>query len=239
MRVIPVIDLKDGCVVRAVLGLRDLYKPIADSVYGTCKPVELATKLALEGFGVIYIADIDSIMFGQVNEEVFKSLRGLKVKLIADIGVTDEEKLEKAVELADYPVIATESVSSLSFLSSALKSCSNRAFVSLDLRGGKVVSRAPEISGKSPREACELLGILGVPRVILIDFDRIGSYSGPNVEGAKSLVEEGFEVYVGGGVRGLSDLIRLREVGVSGVLVASALHSGNIRAHELRALGLV
>ncbi len=239
MRVIPVIDLKGGCVVHAVLGLRDFYKPISDSVYGTCEPVELAAKLALEGFKVIYVADIDSIMGGEVDEEVFRSLRRLGVEVIADIGVADERTLKKAIELADYPVIATESLPSLGFLSSALKRCGDRAFVSLDLKGGRVVSRAPEVSGKGLREACKLFKALGALRVILIDFDRIGSCSGPNTEGARGLVEEGFEVYVGGGVRGIGDLIKLREIGVSGVLVASALHSGKIRAHELGALGFI
>jgi phosphoribosylformimino-5-aminoimidazole carboxamide ribotide isomerase len=52
-------------------------------------------------------------------------------------------------------------------------------------------------------------------------------------------VEEGFDVYVGGGVRDVNDLIRLREIGVSGALVASALHSGKIKVHELKALGFV
>jgi len=239
MRVIPVIDLKGGCVVRAVLGLRDSYKPISDSVYKTCEPVELATRLALEGFKIVYIADIDSITGGRVSEGVFKSLRRLGIEMIADVGVTDERKLEKAVELADYPVLATESLPSLSFLSNALKRYGDRAFVSLDLRGGRVVSRDPEISGKGLREACKLLKALEALRVILIDFDRIGSYSGPSVEGARALVEEGFDVYVGGGVRDVNDLIRLREIGVSGALVASALHSGKIKVHELKALGFV
>ena len=239
MKVVPVIDLKGGHVVRAVLGLRERYEPMVDNVYGTCKPVELATKLVLDGFRVIYVADIDSIMGGEVNEEVFRSLKGLGAKLMADIGVDDEEKLRKAAELADYPIIATESVPSLSFLSSALRGYGDRAFVSLDLRGGRVVSRAPEVSGKALSEGLRLLKELGVRRVILVDFDRIGTYLGPNIEGAKELVEGGFEVYVGGGVRGLEDLIILREIGVSGVLVASALYSGKVRVQELKALGLV
>jgi len=239
MKVIPVIDLKGGQVVRAVLGLRERYKPMVDNIYGVCEPVELASKLILEGFRVIYVADIDSIMGGEVNEEVFRSLKELRVELMADIGVTDEEKLRKAAELADHPIIATESVPSLSFLSSALKSYGDRALVSLDLRGGRIVGRAPEISGKALSECRELLRALGAHRVILVDFDRIGAYAGPNIEGARELVEDGFEVYVGGGVRDLRDLIALREAGVSGALVASALYSGRIRAQELRALGLI
>jgi phosphoribosylformimino-5-aminoimidazole carboxamide ribotide isomerase len=59
------------------------------------------------------------------------------------------------------------------------------------------------------------------------------------VKGAKALVEGGFDVYVGGGVRDINDLIRLREIGVSGALVASALHSGKIKVNELKALGFI
>ncbi len=239
MRVIPVIDLKGGRVVRAVMGLRDFYKPMVNSVYGTCEPIELATRLLLEGFKVIYVADLDSIMGGAVSEGVLRSLRDLGAKLMADIGVADEEKLEKAAELADYPVIATESVPSLGFLSRALESYGDRALVSLDLRGGRVIGRASEISGRTLSECCRLLKALGVRKAILIDFDRIGAYSGPNVEGAKELIERGFEVYVGGGIRDLNDLIALREIGASGALVASALYSGRISAQELRALGLI
>jgi phosphoribosylformimino-5-aminoimidazole carboxamide ribotide isomerase len=47
------------------------------------------------------------------------------------------------------------------------------------------------------------------------------------------------EVYVGGGVRNLADLIELKGLGVSGVLVATALHSGKISVKELRRAGLL
>ena len=39
---------------------------------------------------------------------------------------------------------------------------------------------------------------------------------------------------MGGGVRDINDLIRLRDLGISGVLVATVLHSGKISIEELR-----
>ena len=44
------------------------------------------------------------------------------------------------------------------------------------------------------------------------------------------------EVFAGGGVRDLADLGRLRQCGVAGVLVASALHDGRLRPEQLQAL---
>jgi phosphoribosylformimino-5-aminoimidazole carboxamide ribotide isomerase len=41
-------------------------------------------------------------------------------------------------------------------------------------------------------------------------------------------------VFVGGGVRGIEDLLALRDMGVFGVLVATALHSGKITLTQIK-----
>jgi phosphoribosylformimino-5-aminoimidazole carboxamide ribotide isomerase len=50
----------------------------------------------------------------------------------------------------------------------------------------------------------------------------------------KKALEENVNVYVGGGVRDIDDLIWLENLGVSGVLVATALHSGKISIQDLK-----
>lgn len=237
VKVIPVIDVKEGLVVHAMRGFRELYKPLSNSIYGTCDPFELIAKLVSEGFKTIYVADLDSIEGKKVNDKILNFLRKLEAEVIADIGIDSEEKLKSAIELIDYPVVATESAPSLSFLHRALKVCGERAFLSLDIKSGVVVSKALEIAGKSMEEVEEFLSEVDVRKVILIDFDRIGSCSGPNIDGAKRLARRGFETYVGGGIRDFNDIIELRKVGASGVLVSSALHSGVIKARDLMTYG--
>lgn len=46
-------------------------------------------------------------------------------------------------------------------------------------------------------------------------------------------------VYVYGGVRDIKDLIKLKDLGVFGVLLATALHSGKISLKELKQAGLL
>jgi phosphoribosylformimino-5-aminoimidazole carboxamide ribotide isomerase len=46
-------------------------------------------------------------------------------------------------------------------------------------------------------------------------------------------------VLVGGGVRDVADLVKLKELGVYGVLVATALHSGKISPESLKQAGLL
>ncbi len=239
MIVIPVMDIRGGLVVQAKLGMRELYRPVAKSVYGTCNPLELALKLSSEGFKMIYVADLDSILGRGINEKVFSYLKRLKLKIIADIGVNSEAKLEEALRLADYPVIATETAPSLNFICYALRESGEKAFLSLDMRGRSVISAATEIAGLCIEKTGKVLREIGVQKVLLIDFNRIGTYSGPDFDTAKCLVDCGFNVYVGGGIRGLDDIITLDRIGVSGVLIGSALHSGKIKVEDLKRLGFI
>ena len=69
---------------------------------------------------------------------------------------------------------------------------------------------------------------MGVRDFIVLDLARVGSCEGVNMDFLKKALEEKVNVYVGGGVRDINDLILLENLGVSGVLVATALHSGKI-----------
>jgi phosphoribosylformimino-5-aminoimidazole carboxamide ribotide isomerase len=46
-------------------------------------------------------------------------------------------------------------------------------------------------------------------------------------------------LYVGGGVRDINDLVELRKLGVSGALVATALHTGKISIAQLKQEGFL
>ncbi|MBE3115648.1 hypothetical protein IMZ68_00435, partial [Candidatus Bathyarchaeota archaeon] len=76
------------------------------------------------------------------------------------------------------------------------------------------------------------MGVLGF---IVLDLARVGSGEGVNMDFLKEAIASlGTGVYVGGGVRGVADLIELRDLGVSGVLVATALHNGKISITDLK-----
>jgi phosphoribosylformimino-5-aminoimidazole carboxamide ribotide isomerase len=76
------------------------------------------------------------------------------------------------------------------------------------------------------------IGVLGF---IVLDLARVGSGEGVNMDFLKKAIASlGTGVYVGGGVRGVADLIELRDLGVSGVLVATALHNGKISITDLK-----
>ena len=77
---------------------------------------------------------------------------------------------------------------------------------------------------------------MGVSQMIVLDLLRVGSGEGVNVDFLKKVIAEvGIDVYVGGGVRDINDLVELKNLGVSGALVATALHTGKISIDQLKA----
>jgi phosphoribosylformimino-5-aminoimidazole carboxamide ribotide isomerase len=81
---------------------------------------------------------------------------------------------------------------------------------------------------------------LGVSQIIILDLTRVGSGEGVNMSFLTEVLRNiTAKVLVGGGVRDVKDLVELKDLGVFGVLVATALHSGKISLESLKQTGLL
>ena len=71
--------------------------------------------------------------------------------------------------------------------------------------------------------------------IILMTLGRVGSGAGPDLERLTRLrhAAPSQRLFAAGGVRGPADLLQLRDLGVAGALVATALHQGHITADLL------
>lgn len=86
-----------------------------------------------------------------------------------------------------------------------------------------------------PLDALRLFTEMGAEEVIWLDLKRVGTRTGVDLDSireARAMCRSA-KLLVGGGVRGLEDLLRLKEVGVDGVLVATALHRGDITPKDV------
>lgn len=238
MKVIPVIDILNGIVVHAVRGKRREYQPLQSNLCKSVEPLEVANAFKKLGFNELYVADLDAITRGFVNFQVLKRIvdkTGLK--LMVDAGVADIETAEKLLDCGiSKVVIGTETLQSKSFVGETVKFFgSDRVIVSLDLKGDKVLVRLGFAGCKNPICLLGEFKEMGVSGVIVLDLKRVGSGGGVNVDFLKKVLEDiSVDVYVGGGVRDIKDLVELKDLGVSGALVATALHSGKISIEELK-----
>jgi phosphoribosylformimino-5-aminoimidazole carboxamide ribotide isomerase len=237
-RLIPVLDVLNGVVVHAIAGNRRRYQKLTSPLCRSADPVEVAVRLKEKfGFSELYLADLDSILGAKTNFNLYEQMKsGTELKLMVDAGLTDfREVLRRG---ASFIVMGTEILPSLSLLEEAVRSLGEeRVVFSLDTDEGRLRSPSEEIAKLTPARLAEEATGLGVKRLILLDLSRVGTERGVNlrlVNEVRERVEA--ELLVGGGVCGVEDVKRLKQAGVNGVLLSTALHKGRIKPEDLEDL---
>jgi phosphoribosylformimino-5-aminoimidazole carboxamide ribotide isomerase len=243
LKVIPVIDVLNGVAVHAVRGKRKEYQPLKSILCMSADPVEVAKALAGFGFSELYVADLDAIMGGKTNFSFYRQVADeTGLELMVDAGVADISRAENMVDnCVSKVVIGTETLQDVNFIREAVEALGKgKVIVSLDIMDGKVLSKLNSAGKLQPIDLLRAVQKMGVNQVILLDLSRVGSGEGVNMPLLKEALKYlNIKVFVGGGIRDLRDLVALKDLGVSGVLLATALHTGKISPDELKRQGLM
>jgi phosphoribosylformimino-5-aminoimidazole carboxamide ribotide isomerase len=241
MRVLGVLDLLGGVVVRGVGGRRSEYRPVVSRLTASCQPLEVARALRQHlGLSELYVADLDAIAGAQPAWSTFAALQAEGFSLWVDAGVRE---VATAVELAEHGiasvVVGLETVSGPAALAQAVGSLGSRLVFSLDLRGGAPLGSVAGWRSREPAGlADEAIGF-GVRRLLILDLARVGVGTGTGTEelcGRVVAAHPEVEIAAGGGIRSRADLERLCDLGVRVVLAASALHDGSLTRADLEGL---
>ena len=247
MRVIPVIDLKAGQVVRGIAGRREAYRPIESQLVPSAAPALVARAL-VDHFGcdTLYVADLDAIGGAAPAWSIYEQLAALGVSLWVDAGLSSSSQV---VQLAKWNaggmslagiVAGLESLPALDCLTEWLDvTGSERLIFSVDLKDGRPIARDQELANRTGIEIALAARSRGVRRLIVLDLARVGMGGGAGTEHvcrAIRAVDTQIELVAGGGVRGVDDLRALAAAGCDAALVASALHDGRLTRADLRAL---
>ncbi|MDH7596559.1 MAG: HisA/HisF-related TIM barrel protein [Methanothrix sp.] len=226
MRWIFVMDIFNGEVVHAVRGERSLYQPINtfSRVVSTSDPVEILDAIAPKE---VYIADLNRLSGSGDNLNIIESISSRSATM-ADIGISSISELDLLPESA-APVLGTETAS-LDLISDA--SDLREIVVSVDMKHRRVISQSGDLD---PLELIKEINDLDVLGIIILELDRVGTSAGTDIEFlSRAVSSSDHPVLAGGGIRDLSDIHALEEIGVQGVLVATAVHSGAIPIEMMR-----
>lgn len=241
MRVIGVVDLAGGRAVHASGGDRRRYAPVERVGTSAIEPGE-AVSLARAytgplGLRELYVADLDAIAGGPVQDLNIASLTAMNVPVWVDAGAATVEQARLLMELgAAHVVVGLETLPSFAALASICAAVGgSRVAFSLDLRGGRPMTTAV-FSGPhdEPAALAARAADAGAGSVIVLDLARVGGEAGPEwrlVDDVRAAVPQ-LTLAVGGGVRGAQDLTRLADAGCDAALVATALHNGRLGAAE-------
>lgn len=228
MEVVPVIDLKQGAVVRARFGLRSSYAPIITPLAETSAPADLvAGFLKVHPFRTIYVADLDAILRHGGHDDTIRALCAAFPGLTfwVDAGVSDAEEAQAWLSRHEcaHLVLGAESLGSLEPLQRLAGH--PRILLSLDFDGERFLG--PEALLTAPD--------LWPARIIVMTLARVGGGAGPDLDrlAATAGLAPDAQLHAAGGLRGLADLRCLTQAGVHGVLVASALHDGRLTGAEI------
>lgn len=231
MRLVGVIDLMGGVVVRAIGGRREAYRPLVSRLCSTAEPVEVARALLGAGASELYVADLDAIAGAAPAREMFDQLAALGVPLWVDAGVRDVASAMALGKDVTRVVAGLETLPNPAALGRIVDALGGRVVFSLDLRDGVPLGAW----GMEAWTAAEVAMGQGVREILILDLARVGVAAGP---GAVSLcarlteTHSGVAVSVGGGVRDKNDLNKLQSAGATAALVASALHDGTLSVGE-------
>ena len=149
-----------------------------------------------------------------------------QVRFWVDSGLADPETAARWLPLGMDLVLGSETQTDISTVSHF--SGDHRFVLSLDFREGAFQGPSTLLMHAD----------LWPARIIVMTLDRVGSQSGPDLERLRAVKTAAKDraIYAAGGVRDANDLRSLMKAGITGALVASALHSGQITAADIHAL---
>lgn len=241
MRVIPVLDVLNGVVVRAKGGERERYSPVDSVLCSSPDPVEVIGAFEREfGFREAYLADLDAIQNGSPNFSLLEKIgRNTKMELMVDAGIDTVPKAEAVLGAGvSKGVVGSETLEELDNLKDILEGVGRgRVIASVDAKGGRVLSKCDELNGRDPEVVAKIFEDVGVRELIFLELRRVGTESGVDLLPLERILKEvEIPVMVGGGIGSIEDILELRNIGASGVLVATSLHEGNITKEDIERL---
>ncbi len=245
MRIIPVLDVLNGRVVRGVAGQRDSYQPIQSLLTPSSDAREICRAFEREfGLNEYYVADLDGIERGIPNTRVLQDILDVGISIWLDAGFSSVSRLhalQQHIELEKLAriIVGLECCAELADLRSLLEVIGTNRFVfSLDLKNEMPLladNACSQWAQAMPLEIVQQVVELGVQSMIVLDLAAVGMGAGtPTLDLCRQLKQEypWLEIITGGGVNCVDDLMEL-EGHCDGVLIASALHDGRILPADL------
>ena len=228
MEIIPVIDLMHGQVVHARMGQRQHYQPIQSLLCSSSTPIDIVNALLeLYPFERLYIADLNAIQ-GKSNH--FQTIQALidefpLIEIWLDSGIACVDDLQDLKNLRVTHVIGSENITSINDIIGLKQALAEEFILSLDFNAQGFLGPTDLFNSS-----------LHWPnKIIAMTLDKVGSNQGVDLQKLKSLINKNLphEFYAAGGVRNLEDLKKISEIGISGALIASALHNKQLNDADI------
>lgn len=229
MILIPAIDLHNGQCVQLKRGLLDT-ATIYDNDAG-----RLARHWTEQGAERLHVVDLDGAFSGQSENTtsihaIIEAAGDTPVQLGG--GIRDMDSVSSWIDAGVAQVcIGTQAIEDVEFFTSAAERYPHRIILALDARGGLVSTRGWDTTTNVPvSEVLAICAELPLFAIVFTDIESDGMMTGVNLKRTEQvLAETTIPVIASGGVKGIVDLEKLRDLEVRdrrlfGAISGSALY---------------
>ena len=231
MNIIPAIDILEGQVVRLVKG------ELQNKIVYSDNPIEIAEKLETQGAEIIHVVDLDATLTtgwnnNQNNTEIIlKIIDAIKIPVQVAGGIRSIDAINKMFEKkAEKIVIGTLAYKNPQVLQQLSKDKVEKIVISIDQNKGIVMIdgwRQP--SGFKVIEAIKFFMAKGIKEFLLTTVDRDGTFNGPDLDTLSYASNvNGAKIIASGGISSIEDMIRVKNIGCSAVILGKSIYDGKI-----------
>ena len=231
MNIIPAIDILEGQVVRLVKG------KLENKIVYSDNPIEIAEKLEAQGAEIIHVVDLDATLTTGWNnnknntEIILKIIDTIKIPVQVAGGIRSIDAIKKMFEKkAEKIVIGTLAYKHPQVLQQLSKDKVEKIVISIDQNKGIVMIdgwRQP--SGFKVIEAIKFFMAKGIKEFLLTTVDRDGTLNGPDLDTLSYASNvNGAKIIASGGISSMEDIIRVKNIGCSAVILGKSIYDGKI-----------
>lgn len=216
------IDLLNGLVVHAKKGERQHYQPIQSKLTASSEPIQVVEALlSVYPFAQLYIADLNAIQKSDAHYPInYTQIQQLQqafpqLKLWLDVGISQPKDLFIWQDLDARIVIGSENIPDMATYN-VLMSSIHSPILSLDFMPHGYQG-PPTLLNQTEHWPED---------VIVMSLADVGAGSGPNITRLNAIKNKSAQTHAiaAGGIRDKTDLNKLKQMGIAGALVATALH---------------
>lgn len=235
--IIPSIDIKEGKALRTIAGIPELNCNSYSS-----DPLTLGLLYRAENAKCVHLVDFDSAQNDdKINFPLIEEIcNSIVIPVQMGGGIKTFEEAKTLLDIGIYRLV----IGSMAFTApSEFKKCievfgPKRITAAIDVVDDELVIHSRlEKTGQKSIDVAKLYASYGIERVVVADITRNGKMNGPNTELSYRIASEtGLKVTHAGGISGLDDLNKIRELqafGVDSVIVGRALYENRFGCQKI------
>jgi phosphoribosylformimino-5-aminoimidazole carboxamide ribotide isomerase len=200
------------------------------------RPIDAINFWIKNGANRIHLIDLDGAWGSKVNKEIIDTIiERIRKKVKIQIG-GGIRSIESAIYYlksgVDRIIIGTLAIEHPNYIPKLIKIIgTERIIIALDYKRNKTAIEGWEKEiDKSPFKFAKKFIDLGVTNILFTSIETDGTLSGPDFLNIKKMLKNigDKRLFVAGGVRNEADVLKLKKIGVAGVIIGKSFYENKI-----------